>query len=115
MEMIVASGPCRHCGNDVMAVCRNTQHRLHFVLFLLTAGMWLPFWLSTALSSRRCICCECGRPLPAADVKHQAMEDALRHPWDAAGAPIPIENFNALLVARDLVYYVPTLAIYRRR
>lgn len=115
MSMTLASGRCRNCNDEAMVVCQAPRHGLHFVLSILTAGLWLPAWLIIAMVGYRCICCQCGRSVSAADVTTQAGTDTWYRPWGDLGSGAGSGNFNMLLVARNLVYYVPTLAAYERR
>ncbi len=115
MGMILGVGRCDNCGEEVMVVCQRPRPLLHFALTLLSAGLWLTVWLAIRWSSHPCICCSCGRGLSLRDVQPTRDAGANAAPWSGGLPQASAGNFNAYLVAHDLVYYVPTLAVYDGR
>lgn len=113
MDIWTGSGYCPHCREEVMVACTASADMLHLTLTLLTGGLWILVWLHRRFCARVCLCCQCGRRLQRTRLKaatRPAGETSLA--FDAV-KPNGLE-FNSLLVARNLVYYVPTNARYRR-
>lgn len=115
MRMIISSGWCRSCEADVMVVCQKPSYFFHFAATVLTAGLWLIPWRFRITKTKPCICCQCGRRVRLSDVTPIAETPTWSHPLAGSDRLPTGGNFNALLVARNLVYYVPTLAAYRNR
>jgi len=57
---MIASRYCRSCGQQRAAEWSGPNHGKHFVLTLVTAGLWLWIWLPLALFGGKWICRECG-------------------------------------------------------
>jgi len=113
MGIWTGSGYCPYCREEVMVACPASADLLHLTLTLLTGGLWGIVWLHRRFWARTCLCCQCGRRLRRARRK-AAMWPAAETTW--AFDPVKPNGleFNSLLVARNLVYYVPTSARYRR-
>ena len=111
MGIWTAPGFCPHCREEVMAACAASADLLHFVLTLMTGGLWALVWIYCRLRARVCVCCQCGHRLTRARLKTTPQPDGF-WPLDAFKPSGP--EFNSLLVARNLVYYVPTNARFRR-
>ena len=111
MGVWIASGFCPHCREEVMAACATSTDLLHLALTLVTGGLWGVVWMYCRFHARVCLCCQCGRRLSRTRLKEATQPvDAL---WPEAFKPNGSE-FNSLLVARNLVYYLPTNARFRR-
>lgn len=50
---------CTRCNDYVAAERVSTSHLIHFVLTLITAGLWLPVWIFIALTKGH-RCRQCG-------------------------------------------------------
>jgi hypothetical protein len=85
---------------------------LHLALTLLTGGLWAFVWLYCRFRARVCICCQCGRRLTRSQLKGTPPPTDGFWPPEAFNPSGP--EFNSLLVARNLVYYLPTNARFRR-
>ena len=49
---------CRNCTKNVLAVANNPKHVMHFILTILTIGLWIIVWvLATMLKTFRCPDC----------------------------------------------------------
>lgn len=112
MGLRTASGFCPHCREEVMVACTASMDLLHLALTLLTGGLWSLVWLYCRFRARVCICCQCGHRLTRSQLKTTPQ------PVDGSRLPESFKpsspEFNSLLVARNLVYYVPTNARFRR-
>lgn len=113
MGVRTGSGYCPRCGEEVMVACGASADLLHLALTVMTAGLWGIVWLHRRLWARNCLCCQCGLRL------RRARRKAARWPageasWTRDIAKPNALEFNSLLVARNLVYYVPTSARFRR-
>lgn len=51
---------CKLCGVQTMAVRPGTNHLLHLVLTLLTAGIWVFVWIGVAIQFGGWRCSKCG-------------------------------------------------------
>ena len=110
MGVWIASGFCPHCGEEVMVACADSTDLLHLALTLVTGGLWAIVWMVCRLHGRDCVCCQCGRRLTRARLKATATEGI----WPLEAFKPNGPEFNSLLVARNLVYYLPTNARFRR-
>lgn len=95
----VAAGHCVHCGRSVLFVRRLAlvSHRLHALLSLLTAGLWLIGWLLCCrrAAERTWECQECGcRTEEPCDKlmsqRPQAMRDRRLSAAELDGVVLPI-------------------------
>jgi hypothetical protein len=107
------SGYCPYCREEVMVACSANTDLFHLALTLLTVGLWGLVWLYCQFHNHACVCCQCGQGLSRAQIK------ALFRPVPETAWPFDLRihnrtDFNGILVARDLVYYVPTSARYRQ-
>jgi hypothetical protein len=93
-----------------MAACATSTDLLHLALTLLTGGLWGIVWMYSRFAARVCVCCQCGRRLARARLKTVSADG----PWPLESFKPNSAEFNSLLVARNLVYYVPTNARFRR-
>jgi hypothetical protein len=112
MGVWTAPGYCPHCREEVMAACAASTDRLHLVLTLLTGGLWGFVWIYCRFHARVCICCQCGRRLTRSRLHTMPLPAGGFWPLESFKPSNP--EFNSLLVARNLVYYVPTNARFRR-
>ena len=110
MGVWIASGYCPHCRDEVMAACAAGMEWLHLSLTLVTGGLWGIVWLYSRFHARVCVCCQCGRRLSRARLKATSAEGF----WPLESLKSNSSEFNSLLVARNLVYYLPTNARFRR-
>ena len=110
MGVWIASGFCPHCREEVMVACAANTDLLHLALTLVTGGLWGIVWIYCRFCARDCVCCQCGRRLSRAHLKAPISEGI--GPLEAFKPNSP--EFNSLLVARNLVYYLPTNARFRR-
>lgn len=113
MSVLTGSGYCPYCREEVMVACSANATLVHLALTLLTGGLWGLVWLFCQFYAHACVCCQCGHGLSRAQLK------ALLRPDPEATWPFDprIRNrseFNSILVARNLVYYVPTSAHYHQ-
>lgn len=53
-------GYCANCKKDVVVFRRTTNHLLHLVLTVLTAGLWIIVWMLISLMPSRRTCGQCG-------------------------------------------------------
>ena len=112
--MGVSTGPgvCPHCRTRVMVACTASHDGLHLALTLLTGGLWGAVWVYGRLFAPVCACCQCGRKLSRRQLQARPS-DGGENPWPCDPAVLKHAEFNSLLVASNLVYYVPTSARYR--
>lgn len=113
MGVLTGSGYCPYCREEVMVACSANANLFHLALTLLTAGLWGLVWFYCQFHTHACVCCQCGHGLSRAQIK------ALLRPVPETAWPFELRirnrsEFNGILVARNLVYYVPTSARYRR-
>ena len=96
-----------------MVACPAGTDLFHLTLTLLSGGMWGIIWLYCRFYARTCICCQCGHSLSRSHLKRspQTIPEAA---WPFAPQIQNQSDFNSILVARNLVYYMPTRACYRR-
>ena len=113
MGILTGSGYCPYCREEVMLACSTSASLLHFGLTLLTGGLWGFVWLYCQFRAYACVCCQCGHGLTRAQVKAQ-LRPPLETTWPFDLRIRSQSDFNGILVARNLVYYVPTSARYRR-
>jgi hypothetical protein len=113
MGVLTGSGYCPYCREDVMMACPAATDLFHLVLTLLSGGIWGIVWLYCRFLTHTCICCQCGRGLSRAHLKTSSptIPDAA---WPSEPRIRNPSDFNSILVARNLVYYMPTRAYYRR-
>lgn len=52
---------CKYCQKNVMAVRPGTNHVLHFLISLFTAGLWIPLWIWFSIKIGGWRCTQCGR------------------------------------------------------
>ena len=112
MGVFTGPGNCPYCQAEVMVACSTRADLVHLALTLLTGGLWGLAWLFCMYRTRACVCCQCGRILP-----RRRLNAPMQFP---PGARPPANDsvrnhseFNRILVAQNLVYYVPTSARYR--
>jgi len=55
-----ASGHCKTCG-DTLVRRKGTNHILHLILTLLTAGLWVIIWILLSIKIGGWKCSKCGR------------------------------------------------------
>lgn len=55
-----AGGYCRSCGRNVLVRRKGTNHLLHLLLSLLTAGLWIIVWILCAIKVGGWRCTVCG-------------------------------------------------------
>jgi hypothetical protein len=113
MSVLTGSGYCPHCREEVMLACSAGANLLHLALTLITGGLWGIVWLYCQFRAHACVCCQCGLGLSRAQIK------ALLRPASDTTWPFDLKihnrsEFNGILVAHNLVYYVPTSARYHR-
>ena len=96
-----------------MMACPAAADLFHLVLTVLSGGIWGIVWLYCRFCAHTCICCQCGRGLSRAHLKTppQTIPEAT---WPFAPRIRNPSDFNSILVARNLVYYMPTRAYDRR-
>ena len=62
-------GFCDVCGREMTFYRRTIDHKLHFILSILTGGLWLVSWLSLILLRNEekwtCTNCEATKKLPS--------------------------------------------------
>jgi len=96
-----------------MMACPAVADLLHLALTLLSGGIWGIIWLYCRFRAHTCICCQCGRGLSRAHLK-RSSQTIPESTWPFAANIRSQSDFNSILVARNLVYYMPTRAYYRR-
>jgi len=55
-----SSGYCKQCDKRVVVFRKGTNHILHLILTLVTAGLWLIVWIGSAIKFGGWRCSECG-------------------------------------------------------
>ena len=113
MGVSTGSGYCPYCQVNIMVACTTGIDRFHLLLTLLSGGLWGFIWLYYRLFAPVCACCQCGRRLSRRQIRAGARPSS-ETPWPYDPSVLKHAEFNSLLVARDLVYYVPTSARYRQ-
>ena len=111
MGVYTGPGNCPYCQKEVMMACSTMVDLAHLALTLLTGGLWGLVWMYSLQRARACVCCRCGRVLPRARPNNLARlrpETSL----PSNGSVRSQSEFNRILVAHNLVYYVPTSARY---
>lgn len=111
MGVSTASGYCPYCREKVMLACTTGAVLLHLVLTLLTGGLWAVVWLHARFLAPHCVCCQCGRRMSRLRGRTARYPDTTA-PWPFDPGVRGNTEFNSILVARNLVYYVPTRARY---
>lgn len=53
-------GYCNQCGKKVVVFRKGTNHILHLIMTLLTAGLWLFIWIGSCIKFGGWRCNECG-------------------------------------------------------
>jgi len=67
---------CRRCANSTIHVGPGTSHVLHFLLSLVTVGIWLPIWFLVHISNASQMKCgQCGGRGPRASETHVRCPD----------------------------------------
>lgn len=112
MGISTGSGYCPYCRAGVMVACPTSLDVVHLVLTLLTGGLWGLIWWYCRRYAPVCACCQCGRKLPRRRLQ-VGWPSLWENPWQMGPAMVAPTEFNSFLVARNLVYYVPTSARYR--
>jgi len=51
---------CRTCGKPTLHLVGRTNHVLHLLLTVFTAGIWLLVWLLVSLGEKKATCTVCG-------------------------------------------------------
>lgn len=51
---------CKTCGGKVLAERPGTNHLVHIIMSIITAGLWLPIWLLSAVKIGGWRCTRCG-------------------------------------------------------
>lgn len=113
MSVLTESGYCPYCREEVMLACSAGANLLHLALTLITGGLWGIVWLYCQFRAHACVCCQCGHGLSRTHIK-ALLRSASETTWPF---DLKIHNqseFNGILVAHNLVYYVPTSARYHR-
>jgi hypothetical protein len=95
-----------------MVACSTGVDAIHMVLTLLSGGLWSIVWLYCRLFAPVCACCQCGHRLSRRQLQ-AGVQTLAETPWPCDPTALKHTEFNSLLVARNLVYYVPTSARYR--
>ncbi|KON79399.1 hypothetical protein PA01_12710 [Azoarcus sp. PA01] len=54
------SGLCKACGKRTVVFRKGTNHVLHLILTILTAGVWLIVWFGVSVKFGGWRCTECG-------------------------------------------------------
>lgn len=52
---------CKRCARDIMCERPDTNHVLHLLLSVFTAGLWLPIWVLCSIKIGGWRCLQCGR------------------------------------------------------
>ncbi len=53
---------CNQCGKPTLHIGPGTSHLLHFILAILTAGLWVPVWIIiTWNNTTKLACSQCGK------------------------------------------------------
>jgi len=60
MPVQEASGYCKRCNKQVMIRRKGTNHVLHLLLTLFTAGLWLLIWIPASIRIGGWRCVQCG-------------------------------------------------------
>ncbi len=54
------SGFCKKCNHQVIVRRKGTNHILHLLLAVVTAGIWIPIWLLLSIKIGGWRCSQCG-------------------------------------------------------
>jgi len=54
------SGMCEACNKQVMVRRKGTNHILHLILSVLTAGIWIIVWILASIKFGGWRCTQCG-------------------------------------------------------
>ena len=54
------SGFCKDCDKQVVVFRKGTNHILHLLLSIFTAGLWLIVWIGVAIKFGGWRCTQCG-------------------------------------------------------
>lgn len=60
----IRQGYCSHCEKLVAANIQGIAHLTHFVLTIITCGMWAPVWIlfhSAGAAGLKAFCIQCGK------------------------------------------------------
>lgn len=60
MGLEYKSGFCEQCGQQRKVERQQTNHILHLILSVITAGIWVIIWLLTSIKIGGWRCSECG-------------------------------------------------------
>lgn len=60
MAVQEATGFCKVCQRQVMIRRAGTNHVLHLLLSIFTAGLWLPIWILSSIKIGGWRCSACG-------------------------------------------------------
>lgn len=60
MAVQEATGYCKACNRQVMIRRKGTNHILHFLITLLTGGLWVIVWIFAAIKIGGWRCTMCG-------------------------------------------------------
>lgn len=61
MSMQEAGGVCKYCDKHVLVRRKGTNHILHFLFSIFTAGFWIPIWFLLSIKIGGWSCSQCGR------------------------------------------------------
>lgn len=61
MAVQEATGFCKTCNRQVMIRRKGTNHILHLILTIFTAGFWLLIWILSSIKIGGWRCTICGR------------------------------------------------------
>jgi len=51
---------CPSCGRNVVARRKSTNHILHFLIAVLTCGLWIFVWMGSSVRFGGWLCSQCG-------------------------------------------------------
>jgi ribosomal protein L37AE/L43A len=68
---------CSYCGKQVLARRPGTNHILHLLLTLITAGFWLIIWVLTSVKFGGWRCSICGQKVTSNPSKNYSRQDVV--------------------------------------
>ncbi|MFW5721768.1 MAG: hypothetical protein ACOCVU_02820 [Desulfohalobiaceae bacterium] len=82
MSILHVKGHCPHCRDENLLFRRPPNHLLHFLLSLLTLGLWVPVWIYVSWQARRWTCSMCSSLAGRGEVGLERIENIDLTPED---------------------------------
>ncbi len=89
---------CRDCNANIKAEAKGPNHILHFLLSLITGGLWIFVWIAASLS-RNYTCSDCGgAKLSGVKSEAQRRQMAKAGGFPASGVLFGVVGWACLIV-----------------